>query len=110
MHLIFSRGDADPLWPQVGRNGLVEWPTDESLPMRKYTIRRIDVVGDMVGGMVGNGDKSVLAEVADPVDQQELDSNSKFEIRWLHRNVACSRSTSPERMRWGFWSWPFQGL
>lgn len=76
--------DPDPQWPSVEPSGAVQLPSDDVLPLRKYTIRRIDVAGgtfdvdfvlhEDVGpgsdfafraksgdviGMAGNGGKSV---------------------------------------------------
>lgn len=43
--LVQQPGLAEPQWPSVGRNGLIEWKDPERRPFfRKYTVRKVDAV------------------------------------------------------------------
>lgn len=156
--LIPPRG-REPVWPSVGSDSRVIWPTGEdALAKRTYTIRaidqdrgelEIDVVlhhespgsvwarearpGDRVGLLgPGGGDvipadwyllcgdetalpaiariaeelpssarASIVIEVADASERQEIASDAAIEVTWLHRDGAPAGSTDllPQAVR-----------
>ena len=74
MRLLLPPAGRAPVWPQVGPDGLIQWPKGEdALTLRVYTIRAIDAEAgwldvDFVTHEGGHSPGSAFAETAQPGD------------------------------------------